>query len=112
MKVYVQNGFNKRVFNAPNYTMAVKGFLKSLITKTKDGDELADLGVITWASNCGYIDDMEKMEMFDEMDDVQCFPTFSIMEKLGRKDISKFLKEGVKKAPKEVKALLNAFKNR
>ena len=112
MKVYVTNGFNKQVFNAPNYKMAVQAHLKYLIMNgtTKEGDELFELAPLTWVSNCGFMNDLLEMGMTKEYDQCQCVDTQAMFSQMGRNDISKWMKGRENKENKAVKDMLKALR--
>jgi hypothetical protein len=93
MKVYVQNGHNKKVLNAGNYKQASIKFLGGLVTKKADGSELAELSPITFASNCGFHGDILKMGMDKAYDDVKMFRTAKVFDVMGRKDIGKWMRK-------------------
>jgi len=93
MKVYVQNGHNKKVLSSGNYKQASIKFLGDLVTKTADGSELAELSPITFVSNCGFHNDILKMGMSKAYDSVQMFRTAKVFEAMGRRDIGKWMRK-------------------
>lgn len=93
MKIYVQNGYNKRVFMAPNHSVATKKFIQSLIITKENGDELTELSPLTIVSNCGYMNDLQEMNMEKEIDEVQVYETAKILEVMGRKDMAAWIRK-------------------
>jgi len=92
MKIYIQNGFNKRVCNFPNYSIAAKYFIKSLIVTDSEGNEIVELSPITLVSKRGFFKDLQEMDMLDGIDEMRCLNTAEVLNAIGRKDIAKFVK--------------------
>jgi hypothetical protein len=92
MKIYIQNGHNKRVFNASNNVFnAAKQFIKSLIVTNSEGDEMVELSPVTLVSKCGFMKDLQEMTMCDEIDGMKCFDTVGILKSIGRNDIAEWM---------------------
>jgi len=106
MKIYVQNGYNKKVITTPNYTTGVKNFIKSLVITNSNGSEIVELSPITFVSKCGFMNDLQKANMLNEVDEMKMFKTEDILRGIGRKDIAKWIRSV--KVDSFTKKLLNA----
>lgn len=109
MKCYIQNGYNKVVLTAGNYNQAVIKTLKDLIRANKQGKELAELSPITFASQCGFMEDIQKSSREKEFDEIKMFRTAKIFDAMGRKDIGRFIRKHEKSLPKENRKLIEAL---
>ena len=111
IKVYVQNGYNKRVMGAPNLATAIKRFLKSLLVKTGEnlGKEVGEIGEfhpIVMASDYGFYDDIVAVGNQEKLDEVMMVSTATCFKKMGRKDMAEWMVKKQKSLPKGVQALL------
>jgi len=111
IKVYVQNGYNKRVMGAPNLATAIKKFLKSLLVTTgknlgKETGEIGEFGPITMASDYGFLDDIRAVGNEEQVDKVMMVSTATAFKKMGRKDMAEWMVKKQKSLPKGVQALL------
>ena len=106
MKVYVQNGHNKKVLVSCNYTTAAIKFVKGLISKDKNGEEVVELSPITFVSNCGFPKDLMEMKMGKEYDKVKMFRTSRVLDEMGRKDMGKWMRGHEKTLEPEVQKLV------
>ena len=109
MKCYIQNGHNKRVLSAGNFQQASIKVLKNLIKPNSSGDELAELSPIIMASQCGFMHDILQANMQKEFDEIKLFSTAKLFAKMGRKDISKFLRKQEDAMPSQTKKLVKSL---
>lgn len=106
MKCYVQNGYNKRVLTAGNFQQAATKVLKNLIRPNSENNELAELSPLTMVSQCGFMNDILKANMEKEFDDIKMFRTAKLFDKMGRKDIGKFLRKQENSLPAGTKKIV------
>jgi len=109
MKYYIENGHNRTVVDTSKRIVAVRKFLKSILTKS-DGKEIGEFAPFTIVSTYGFMKDIVKCGNLDKMDEGTIYSTAQLFYSMGRKDIAKFIDKQGNKTPKEVKSLLREVK--
>ena len=82
-KVYVQNGFNKRVYMVKNYLEGVKCLLKELLK----GDH-CEISPITICSDYGFVEDIESVKADEQMDNVTIMKTSKVLRSMKHVDVA------------------------
>ena len=107
IKMYIQNGWNKRVYMAKNYTEGMKNLLNELL-KENNKLEHCEISPITICSDYGFITDIEEVKAYDKFDDIRIFKTSKVLKSMGRKDVAKYIDKYVKTCSADVTKLVNA----